>query len=185
MKREVTPAQKEYRRFEAKRQRTVMVLVVLLVAILLCVAAGFKIVNQNAVLLLLALGVLGVYILVVMSICQYLARKQRQLRTAAFGSCEDMPRTGLFAELWDEFEDKQFEGWFEGKIQFAQSHNNCIDLILVRNRHEFAVFVDADTVSVIIDEETEEPVEMEMPLSDFRDLGHLISAIQDIIRCNS
>ncbi len=181
MKRELSQTQKEYRKFVVRKTNTVRVLIVFLVAILICLIGGFRVVDENNVPLLLSFGVLLIYSVVTVLICKHLVRKDTELCLAAYGNDLDMIRTGLFAELWDEFEDNNFKGWFDGKTVSAVNQNNCIDLTIVRKQHEFSVLIDENAVSIVIDEETDESIEKEIPLSDISDIGQFISIIQEII----
>ena len=89
--------------------------------------------------------------------------------------------SGLFGELWDEFEYNQFEGSIDGKVVFAETYNNTIDLVIVRCKREFLITIDKDTLSMIADEETDFPVEKEFSLSEMTDVGQVFAAIREFI----
>ena len=118
-------------------------------------------------------------------ICRHLARKGEQLYIAAYGNDKDIIRNGLFGELWQEFEWNQYEGLTDGKVVFAQTHNNTIDLQIIRHKHEFSVEITSDGLYLICDEETDAPIEKEIPLSDFKDAGEVFLAIREFIEINS
>ncbi len=185
MRPEVTQAQKEYRKFDATRQRAIRILTALFVAIVSTFFCGMKLAKEDCTLLLLSIGMLVVYTIVAIVLCSRLARRHEELYSAAYGKETQMPRTGLFAQLWEEFEDKQFEGWFDGKIAFSVAHNNCIDLTIVRNKHEFSILIDKDLVSILADEETDHPAEVEIPLSELSGIPHFLSTIQEIMQRHS
>ena len=184
-KRELTQAQKEYRRFDVRRGVIIKTLVVFLIAILVCFIAAFRNADQDPTSLLFCLGVLIVYTVITIFICLHLARKHGQLYVAAYGNDTDVIHNGLFGELWQEFEWNQYEGLTDGKVVFAQTHNNTIDLQIIRHKHEFSVEITSDGLYLICDEEAEAPIEKEIPLSDFKDVGEVFLAIREFIETNS
>ena len=184
-KRELTPAQKEYRRFDVRRGIIIKTLVVFLVAILVCFVAAFRVVDKDPTPLLFCLGILIVYTVITIFVCLHLARKHGQLYVAAFGNDTDIIRRGLFGEIWQEFEWNQFEGLTDGKVVFAETHNNTIDLQILRKEHEFDICIDCEAVYMICDEETDTPIEKEVPLSEIKDVGDFFLTVRDFIEKNS
>lgn len=180
-KREMTPAQREYIKFDHRRSVAIKCLIVWLVAILICLVAAFRAVDDNPTPLLLFLGVLIVYSIITVIICKYLARKHEKLYVAAYGNDPDIVRTGLFGELWQEFEWNQYEGLTDGKVVYAETHNNIIDLQIIRNKHEYLIEIDSEKLSMICDEESDDPIEKEIPLSEFKDVVEVFMAIRDFI----
>lgn len=180
-KRELTPAQKEYRKFDKHRGHIVITMVVFLVATLICFGGSLKIVDEHPKPLLLFTGILVVLTLIIIFICRYLARKGEQLYVAAYGNDTDIIRNGLFGKLWQEFEWNQYEGLTDGKVVFAETHNNTIDLQIIRKKHEFSVCIDCEAVYMVCDEETDTPIESEIPLSAFKDVGEVFLAIREFI----
>lgn len=184
-KRELTPAQKEYRQFDKHRGYIVITLVVFLVAALICFGGSLSIVDENPRPLLLFTGILVVLTLIIIFICRYLVRKGERLYIAAYGNDTDVIRTGLFGEIWQEFEWNQYEGLTDGKVVFAETHNNTIDMQIIRKKHEFSICIDCEAVYMICDEETDAPIEKEIPLSNFKDVGEVFFAIREFIEINS
>ena len=184
-KRELTPAQKEYRRFDTRRGIIIKTLIVLLVAILVCLIAAFRNVNKDPTPLLFCLGILIVYTVITIFVCLHLARKHGQLYVAAYGNDTDIIHNGLFGELWQEFEWNQYEGLTDGKVIFAETHNNTVDLQIMRKKHEFNICIDCEAVYMICDEETDAPIEKEIPLSDLTDVGEVFLAIREFIESHS
>lgn len=184
-KREMTQAQKEYRRFDVRRGIIIKTLVVFLVAILVCFIAAFRVVDENPTPLLIFLGILIVYTIITIFACRHLAQKHGQLYVAAYGDDTDVIRNGLFGELWQEFEWNQYEGLTDGKVVFAQTHNDTIDLQIIRHKHEFSVEITSDRLYLICDEETDTPIEKEIFLSAFNDVGDVFLAIREFIETSS
>ena len=100
---------------------------------------------------------------------------------AAYGKEKDIVRTGLFGEIWEEFEWNQFEGLADGKIVFAETHNNTIELEIIRHKHEFNITIDSEAVYMVMDDETDNPVEKEMPLSKIIDVGQVFAIIREFV----
>ena len=132
LNRDMTPAQKEYRRFDKYRGYIVITMVIFLVATLICFGNSFSIVDENPKPLLLFTCILIVLTIITIFICRYLARKGEQLYVAAYGNDTDIIRSGLFGELWQEFEWNSCEGLTDGKVVFVETHNNTIDLQIMR-----------------------------------------------------
>lgn len=183
--RELTQAQKEYRRFDVRRGIIIKTLIVFLVAILVCFIAAFSNVDKDPAPLLFCLGILIVYTIITIYVCLHLARKHGQSYVAAYGNDTDITRNGLFGELWQEFEWNQYEGLTDGKVVFALTHNNTIDLQIIRHRHEFIVEITCDSLYLICDEETDTPIEKEWPLSSFGNVEDIFTAIRAFIESNS
>lgn len=112
-KKELTPEQKEYQKFDKLRGYIVITMVVLLVSALICFGSSLSIVDENPKPLLLFTGILVVLTLIIIFICRYLVRKGERLYIAAYGNDTDVIRTGLFGEIWQEFEWNQYEGLTE------------------------------------------------------------------------
>lgn len=183
--RELTQAQKEYRKFDVRRSVIIRTLIVFLVAILVCFIAAFRGVDKDPEMLLFCLGIVIVYTVITIFVCLHLVRKHGQLYVAAYGNDTDIIRNGLFGELWQEFEWNRYEGLTDGKVIFAETHNNTIDLRIIRKKHEFSICIDCEAVYMICDEETDEPIEKELPLSNFKDVGEVFLAIREFIETNS
>lgn len=184
-KRELTPAQKEYRQFDKHRGIIIKTLIVFLVSILICFIATFRNVDKDPVPLLFCLGILIVYTIITIFVCLYLARKHGQLYVAAYGNDTDIIRNGLFGELWQEFEWNQYEGLTDGKVVFAETHNNTIDMQIIRRKHEFNICIDCEAIYMICDEESDAPVEKEVSLSELKDVGDFFLTVRDFIEKNS
>ena len=184
-KTELTQAQKDYRKFDVRRGVIIKTFVVFLVAILVCFIAAFRNVDQDPTPLLFCLGAIIVYTVITIFICLHLARKHGQLYVTAYGNETDIIRNGLFGELWQEFEWNSYEGLTDGKVVFAETHNNTIDLQIMRKRHEFNICIDCEAVYMICDEETDAPIEKEIALSNFKDVGEVFLAIREFIETNS
>lgn len=184
-KRKLTQAQKEYRRFDVHRGIIIKTLLVFLTAILVCFIAAFLNVDNDPAPLLFCVGILIIYTIITIFVCLHLARKHGQLYVAAYGNDTDNIRNGLFGELWQEFEWNQYEGLTDGKVVFAQTHNNTIDLQIIRHKHEFSVEITSNGLYLISDEETDTPVEKELPLSGFENVGDVFAAIRTFIESNT
>ena len=184
-KREFTPAQKEYRSFDVRRGYIVGSMVVFLVSTLICFGVSLSIVDENPIPLLLFTCILIVLTILTIFICRHLARKGEQLYVAAYGNDKNIIRNGLFGELWQEFEWNSYEGLTDGKVIFAETYNNTIDLQIIRKKHEFSICIDCEAVYMICDEETDAPIEKEIALANFKDVGEVFLTIREFIESHS
>ena len=183
--RELTQEQKKYREFDKRRNVILKIIIGFLIVIVGCFMGAFCAADENPTALLLCTGILVVYTVIIIFICRYLTRKQGMLYAAAYGNDASVIRTGLFGELWKEFEWNSYEGLTDGRVVFAETHNNMIDLQIIRNKHEFCIEIDCESVCMICDEETDDPIEKEMPLSDFQNVGEVFLTIREFMESNS
>lgn len=179
--RELTDAQRIYIQFVQRRRIAITTLIVFLVGILLCFATAFGFVDENPAPLLLFTGILLVYTAIAIFVCRYFARKHEELYVAAYGNDYNIIRSGLFEEIWEEFEWNQFEGLTDGKVVFAETHNNTIDIDIIRHKHEFNIIIGKDAVYMVMDDETDTPVEKELSLSSMTDVAQVFTAIREFV----
>ena len=88
--------------------------------------------------------------------------------------------TGRSITIWN-----QYEGLTDGKVVFAETHNNTIDMQIIRNKHEFCIEVTCEAIYMICDEETDTPIEKEVPLSELKDVEDFFLTVRDFIEKNS
>ena len=103
--------------------------------------------------------------------------------------CEErdsVVRTGLFAEVYDAYRYDGFEfNLTYEKLDFVEYHNNSIDIGLQKNKHEFLIEIDENFISIIVDEETDSPIEKEIPLSSIASIEQLYTTINEFINAHS
>ena len=118
------------------------------------------------------------------------AKAEEALRVKIYG-VEKMEITNpIFRELYEEFHYDQFEGvlkqgFFENwKVTWVDEHNQLIDLIYTKQEHEIAITISNNEVSIMIDEETDNPTMQDIPLDDekWKDVYVLFSAITVICK---
>ena len=99
---------------------------------------------------------------------------------------DSIVRTGLFAEIYDAYRYDGFEfNLTYEKLNFVEYHNNSIDIGLQKNTHEFLIEIDEKFISIIIDEETDTPIEKEIPLSSIATIEQLYMTINEFINTHS
>lgn len=95
-------------------------------------------------------------------------------------------RTGLFEEVYDAHRHDGFEfNLVYDKLLFEEYHNNAIDISVQKNNHEFLIEIDEKSISIIVDEETYHPFEVEVPLSDIATMEQLYLTINEFINKHS
>ena len=138
---------------------------------------------------------LSILALVLLFVVRYfqvrqLAKAEQELRTTIYGAEANEITNPIFQELYEEFRYDQFEGvlnqgFFEKwKVTWADEHNQLIDLIYTKKEHEIAITISNDEVSILVDEETDNPTMQTIPLDDekWRDIYVLFDAIAEICK---
>jgi hypothetical protein len=117
-----------------------------------------------------------------------LRKKISDLKIEAYGKEGEFSRTGLFKEIWDDYEYNQFEGYFDDpssiykvKIDFIDDHNNTIDVVLLYKKHEFIIQFDEESIQIIADEETDTPKEKILLLSELHNTEEVFFQIKSFI----
>lgn len=177
-KREFTQAERDYRRFCRQREKLINLLVTILLGILAGFVCVFRLKDETAVPLMVIGGIFVLYVIFAAVVGRRVKRKGDALCVAAYGEETEVDHEGLFGELWDEFEWNQYEGLIDGKLVFAETHNDTIDLQLIRKKHEYLITITNESLSMICDEETDHPIEREIPLSAFKDADEVFSEIR-------
>lgn len=104
----------------------------------------------------------------------YMVRIEHALKIKAYGTEERIITNPIFQEIYEEFQYDRFEGmihknFFEKwKLQSLFDDNKVIDIIYTNKEHEIAIAMSNDEVSIIIDEETDDPIMQTIPLDDER-----------------
>ncbi len=180
-KKNQSEAQQVYIKF-SKLRNTINTLILIsglavIVALIICV----QYIDVNPIPFLISAGAAALWLIALCVTASKLNRKGNKLHEKAFGKNTDIPPRGLFAELWEEFEWKQFEGLTDGKTVFAEAYNNTIELEIIRRRHEFNITIDKDALYMVMDEETKAPVEKEIALSEMTDVREVCIAIREFV----
>lgn len=174
-----TEAQIEYKKFN--KTSTIVTVCLLIGGI---ASASFIIsamVNDNLILVLVSVGVLLLWFAAMCAVVGGLNSKRLVLFEAAYGNEMELIHTGLFGEIWEEFERNQFEGLIDGKVIFAETYNNTIEMSIVRHKHEFNITIDKEAVYMVMDDETDTPVEKEIPLSEMTGVGQVFTVFREFV----
>lgn len=176
-----TKAQQIYRKFNLQsRIFSVFLCVVGIVILILCLISQ-RYTDVSLAPFLIALGGLVLWFVAFCMIAAKLGSKRIKLYEDAYGKDLETACTGLFGEIWEEFEWNRFEGLTDGKVVFAETHNNTIELEIIRHKHEFNIAIDNDAVYMVMDDETDHPLEREIPLSKITDIGQFFSVIREFV----
>ena len=102
------------------------------------------------------------------------------------GERESVVRVGIFKEIYDEYKHDGFEfNLAFDKLLFSEYYNNTIDISLKKNNHELAIVIDESTISFILDEETDFPIEQETPLTNFETIDQVYAFINNFINTHT
>ena len=176
-----TDAQINYKKFDKASKIIITRILLVGLAALTSFLISMKYIEDNLIPVLASVAALAVWFVVLCAVASKLNSKRLILYDAAYGKEKDIVRTGLFGEIWEEFEWNQFEGLTDGKIVFAETHNNTIELEIIRHKHEFNITIDSEAVYMFMDDETDTPVEKEMPLSKIIDVGQVFTIIREFV----
>lgn len=180
-KQNLTDAQKAYRRFDKARIIICYVLMAFFLVALIFFVIGMRHLETNVIPLLIASSLLILWVIVICIVAPKLNAKGLTLYEAAYGKDDEAIRTGLFDEIWKEFEWNRFEGMTAGKVVFAEAHNNTIEMEIRHRHHEFDITIYNDAIYMVMDDETDVPVEKEMPLSDVKNIQHLYVIVREFV----
>ena len=176
-----TAQQQKYRAFDRKSKMISTLILAVGLIVLIGVFIWFGYAEESITPFLISLGFLAVWFVVLCIIVSRLNSQRIKLCEAAYGKEEDPVCSGLFGELWEEYEWNQFEGLIDGRITFSEAHNGIIELEITRHKHDFHITVDQDAVYMVMDEETDTPLEKVIPLSELMELGQVFSDIQGFV----
>lgn len=178
---ELTEAQKKYMEFDRRRRISVRLQLVCFSVVLLFFLSALCADAINPNLLLIYSCLLTIWAAAVFFLCRHFARRHKELYAAAHAGETDVARTGLFGEIWDEFEWNRFEGLTDGKVLSAEAFGNIIELEIIRHGHEFNIVIDENAVCMLMDDETDDPVEKNIPLSELAGLEQFYAAVREFI----
>ena len=181
-----TEKRKAHARFMKRSAAICKIFIAWAVLLVIGFSVSWQFADQHLAPLLISI----VFILTYPVLWIVLIRIQNRQHAALFGSSygesdDETLREGLFKDLWEEYEWNQFEGCFAGKTVVSETFNNTIDLEIVCHKHEYCICIDSETLCMIRDEETDMPIEKEIPLSAFHDVGEVIKAIRCFIEGES
>lgn len=180
-KKNLTDAEKAYQRFDRTRIIICSVLVALFLIVLVFFVIGMRFLDTNAIPIMIASSLLILWVIIVCIVAPKLNAKGLTLYEAAYGKDDEAIRTGLFDEIWKAFEWNRFEGMTAGKVVFAEAHNNTIEMEIRHRHHEFDITIDKDAIYMVMDDETDAPVEKEVPLSDIHNIQHLYGIVREFV----
>lgn len=130
--------------------------------------------------ILLWLGIVCLYLVFVTVTTSFIVKYEAKLVRTLVNHSEII-HTGMFGRIWEEvdaFPPRELAG---GKVKYLETYNDTIDLQVERNRHEFLIEIDREAVFVIVDEESDTPVEWEKKLSEIADAEEFWSVLEDFI----
>lgn len=176
-----TESKIKYKKFN--KASKIITTFILLIGLIALTSFLFSIIyiESNLIPVLVSVGLLVLWFVALCAVASKLNSKRIVLYEAAYGKEKGVTNTGLFGEIWEEFEWNQFEGLTDGKVVFAETHNNTIELEIIRHKHEFNITIDKDALYMVMDDETDAPVEKEIPLSDMTEIGQVFTVIREFV----
>ncbi len=183
-KREFSEAEKRYRAFDKRRSVLTRILSFLHHVNIVFIAIGFYGLKFSSYKLLLFSGcTFLLLILIDILVSRKLRTREKKLYVEAYGEDTEYERSGLFKEIWSQYEYDGFERIVDSrtKCKYIDDYKNTIDLHLVRRRHEFNIMIDETGVHFLADDETDFPIEYTVPLSDLKSLEDFYDCVRKFV----
>ena len=118
-------------------------------------------------------------------ICSLIAKKRSTYLQMLFDERNAIIRTGVFKEIYEEYRHDGFEfNLCFDKLLFEEYHNNTIDIGFIKNSHEFLIEISEKSIFIIVDEETDRPIETELMLSDVDSIEKVYLAINTYVKAH-
>ena len=121
---------------------------------------------KDDLLMLFHAVLLMIWTVVIIVSCALIAKKRTLLEKKLWEERNAVKRSGILKEIYEEFRHDGFEfNISSDEFLFEDCHRSIIECAFRKNGHEFALMIDENAVSILVDEETDHPAEREIPLS--------------------
>lgn len=185
-KEEITRAQERYQAFDRRRKITLSILLISFAALLVNLLRLLYS-SDDGKSILAALAIILIYTGADIIVCSRVANMDRKLRQELYEASHPIYRDTVFGRFYTEFET--FPGqnqWLgDAKVVEEEACYGYVDMVIERNDHEFLINVDKDGIYMIADEETNEPVEKNIPMAEFTDYVQIYETIKAFVEENS
>jgi len=183
---EIARAQERYQAFDRRRKITLSILLIGFAA-LLANLLRLLYSSDDGKSILAALAIFLIYTGVDITVCSRVANMDRKLRQELYEESHPINRDTVFGRFYTEFETFSGQNQWLGDAKVIEEEvcYGYVDLVIERNDHEFLINVDKDGLYMIADEETNEPIEKGIPISEFTDYVQIFEAIKAFIEENS
>ncbi len=173
-----------YKEFDRKRQRTIRRVSISFLIILTCVLISLTFVTSSYIPLVISAVSLFAYGVAARIRCRKLDSTHKSLYAAAYGEQTESVRTGIFKDIWEEYQDNRFERLLEIEsleIEFEVAYDNTIEVEAKRHHHKWFVLVDEQNLHCSVDRETEEAMEQTTPLQNLGGIDGFYEAVAGFI----
>ena len=183
---EIARAQERYQAFDRRRKITLSILLIGFAA-LLANLLRLLYSSDDGKSILTALAIFLIYTGVDITVCSRVANMDRKLRQELYEASHPINRDTVFGRFYTEFETYLGQNHWLGDAKVVEEEvcYGYVDLVIERNDHEFLINVDKDGLYMIADEETNEPIEKGIPISEFTDHVQIFEAIKAFVEENS
>ncbi|MBQ4101696.1 MAG: hypothetical protein IJC85_02280 [Oscillospiraceae bacterium] len=177
---EQTKTEMEYKRFDKISKIVFYPLSILTIASIIL----FVLVKSDELKLLFSLFLLFDTIAIIL-VASKINNKRNAFLQLLKEEREGIVRTGLFEEIYNAYKYDGFEfNLIYDKLLFEEYYNNIIEIGVQKDDHEFFIMIDEKAISIIVDEETDCPIEKEIPLSNIATMEQVYSVINDVLSQN-
>ena len=115
------------------------------------------------------------------AICSNLNSRRVKLENELCKENGDLVRTKIFSDIWVKFHNKEFLDKIDGEVSFVECYNNVIELGIIRSNQEFHIEINNEAMYLLTDEETDNPVEIGIFLSEIKDLENFFVILNEFL----
>lgn len=91
---------------------------------------------------------------------------------------------GVFGEIWHSIDE--ITKIKDIKVEHLDKSNHTIDMVLLRNKHEFGIVIDDKAIGIIVDEEeSDNPLEVELQISEIKDIEYFGKWLIEFVESHS
>lgn len=177
----LTKEQGEYQRFDKKSKILLYSMFSLIPVLVIWLFVSMHYNNENGIPALISTIILIVYTVLYIVISVKIYNKRNRLHLLAYGKEETTVRTGLFKDIWDEFEQNNFTWAYDGKTLYAEPHANSILFYLKRNKQYYTIEIDNKELYLNCESNSGGYSEKYIPLQAFNNVEDVFSTIREYI----
>ena len=177
----LTKEQKEYNDFDKRSKILLYTLFSFVPVIVIWLVASMFCADENGIPALIATIVLFAYTALFIVISVKLSNKRNRLHLLAYSKDEKNVRTGLFKDLWNEFEQNNFTWEYDGKTFYVEPYADSILFYFKRNKQYYTIEIDAKELYLNCESNSDGCREKYIPLQAFDNVDDVFSAIREFI----
>lgn len=177
----MTKEQMEYQRFDKRSKILLYALLSLMLVIVIWFGVSMYYADENGIPALIATVVLIAYTALFIVACAKISNKRNKLYQLAYGKEFTIIRTGVFKDIWEEFERNNFAWVYDGKTVNVESWGDYVALYITRNKKNYIIEIDNKELCLNCESNPGGYTEKSILLQAFDDVEGVFSAIREFI----